>query len=107
MSEEPRFDRGDVLQWLEGQDPNDIRAVMMALSKNPDCPNFELDREPHDLLDELDDEWPDLQTLLTAIEEALAIEPDRLESLLSYEEPEPDPELELELPEVEDEPDED
>ncbi|MBN2538214.1 hypothetical protein JXB37_08065 [candidate division WOR-3 bacterium] len=103
MNEAPRFDRDDVLLWLGGQDPNDIRAVMMALGRNPDCPNFELDRDPQELLDELDDEWPDVGTLLVAIEEALAIEPDRLERLLRYEEDEPDPELEL--PEVDDEPD--
>jgi len=105
MSDEYRFDRDDVLQWLGGRDTADIRAVLMVLGKDPDCPNIELDRDPGELLDEIDGDWPNLDTLVAAIEEALAIEPDRLACLLRYEEPEVEPDLEL--PEVEDTPGDD
>jgi hypothetical protein len=105
MSEEYSFDREDVLQWLGGREPSDIRAVLMVLGKDPDCPNIELDRDPEELLDEIDEDWPGLDILLVAIEEALAVDRERLEHLMSYEEPEADPDLEL--PDIEDEPEDD
>jgi len=101
------FTREDLLQWLECQNVERIREVLVSLGEDPDCPNIELDREPDELLEQFEGEFPTAERLRQAIEDALGLDHEKLRRELDYRESEPDelpPELESE-PETEDEED--
>jgi len=101
------FTREDLLQWLECQSIDRIREVVVSLGEDPDCPNIELDREPDELLEQFEGEFPTAERLRQAIEDALGLDHEKLRRELDYREPEPDelpPELESDSePEVDEE----